>query len=74
MKGVILTVCGFVLGGVFLAMYRAIWSNRDDPARLSAFRQRLSVEVIWATIPLLMLLAAAIPAVLGVVSRSGHWR
>jgi heme/copper-type cytochrome/quinol oxidase subunit 2 len=53
-------------------MYRAIWSNREDPARLSAFRQRLTVEVIWATIPLLMLLAAAVPAVLAVVSRSGH--
>jgi heme/copper-type cytochrome/quinol oxidase subunit 2 len=72
MRGVILAVCGVVLGGAFLAMYLAIWSNRDDAARLPTFRQHLMVEFLWATIPLLMLLAAAFPAVLAVVSRGSH--
>jgi heme/copper-type cytochrome/quinol oxidase subunit 2 len=72
MVGAILAICGVVLGGAFLAMYLAICSNRNDPARSPAFRQHLMVELVWATIPLVILLAAAFPAVVTVVSRGSH--
>jgi heme/copper-type cytochrome/quinol oxidase subunit 2 len=72
MRDMTLAVCGVIAGGVFLAMYRAIWRTRDDPARPPAFRQHILSELIWATIPILMLLAAALPAVMAVVSGSRH--
>ena len=67
-----LVVCGTIAGGAFLAMYLAIWSTRHDPARAPAFRQHIVSELIWATIPILMLLAAAIPAAMAVVSGTRH--
>lgn len=68
MRAAILVMCAIVAMGVFVAMYLAIWSTRDDPARRSAFRQHVVSEFVWATIPLLMLLAAAVPAATAVFS------
>jgi heme/copper-type cytochrome/quinol oxidase subunit 2 len=68
----VLMACGIVAGGAFLAMYLAIWRTRDDPARAPAFRQHIVSELIWASIPILMLLAAALPAALAVVSGTHH--
>jgi heme/copper-type cytochrome/quinol oxidase subunit 2 len=67
-----LAVCGSIAGGAFLAMYLAIWSTRNDPARTPAFRQHIVSELIWATIPILMLLAAAFPAAMAVISGTRH--
>jgi heme/copper-type cytochrome/quinol oxidase subunit 2 len=67
-----LVVCGGIAAATFVAMYRAIWSNRNDPARVSAFRRSIASEFFWATIPLLMLLAAALPAVMAVISGGKH--
>jgi hypothetical protein len=53
-------------------MYLAIWGTRDDPARAPAFRQHIVSELIWATIPILMLLAAAFPAAIAIVSGARH--
>jgi heme/copper-type cytochrome/quinol oxidase subunit 2 len=69
MRYVILALGGLVAGGVFLAMYRAIWNANDDSERSPAFRQRIVSELIWATIPILMLLAAALPAVMAAMLR-----
>lgn len=69
MRGVILCMCGIVAGGVFLAMYLSVWSTRDHPGRSAAFRQHVVSELVWATIPILMLVAAAFPAALAVMSR-----
>jgi heme/copper-type cytochrome/quinol oxidase subunit 2 len=68
----VLMMCGIVAGGAFLAMYLAIWSTRDDPARAPEFRQHIVSELIWASIPILMLLAAAFPAVMTVISGTRH--
>jgi heme/copper-type cytochrome/quinol oxidase subunit 2 len=62
-----LVVCGTIAGGAFLAMYLAIWSTRHDPARAPAYRQHIISELVWATIPILMLLAAALPAAMAVI-------
>jgi heme/copper-type cytochrome/quinol oxidase subunit 2 len=72
MRSLMLAVCGAIAGGAFLAMYLAIWSSRDDPARAMAFRQHIVSELIWATIPMLMLLAAAIPAAIAILSQGRH--
>jgi heme/copper-type cytochrome/quinol oxidase subunit 2 len=72
-RGLILGLCGVVAFGVFLAMYLAIWSTRDGPDRASAFRQHIVSELVLASIPILMLLAAAIPAAMAVMSTdAGH--
>jgi len=62
-----LAVCGIIAGGAFMAMYLAIWSARHDPARAPAYRQHIVSELVWATIPILMLLAAALPAAIAVI-------
>lgn len=73
MRLVILGMCALVAAGVFAAMFLAIWSTRRAPGTPTAFRQSFATEVVWAAIPCLMLLAAAIPAVIGIVSApTGH--
>jgi heme/copper-type cytochrome/quinol oxidase subunit 2 len=49
-------------------MYLCVWSTRDDPGRAAAFRQHIVSELVWVTIPILMLIAAAFPAVFAVMS------
>jgi heme/copper-type cytochrome/quinol oxidase subunit 2 len=67
-RGVILGVCAVVAGGTFLAMYLSVWSTRDHSERAAAFRQHIVSELVWVTIPILMLIAAALPAVIAVMS------
>jgi heme/copper-type cytochrome/quinol oxidase subunit 2 len=67
-RGVILGMCGVVAGGVFLAMYLSVWSTRDHPGRTAGFRQHIVSELLWVTIPILMLIAAALPAVIAATS------
>ena len=67
MRGVILGMCGVVAAGVFLAMYLSVWRTRDHPRRGAAFRQHILSELVWVTIPMLMLIAAALPAVIVVM-------
>ena len=68
MRVVILVMCGLVAAGVFATMFVAIWSTRGGTGRPLAFRQSLATELVWAAIPCLMTLAAAIPAVIAIVS------
>ena len=49
-------------------MFVAIWSTRGGTGRPLAFRQSLATELVWTAIPCLMTLAAAIPAVIAIVS------
>jgi heme/copper-type cytochrome/quinol oxidase subunit 2 len=64
-----LGVCGVVAAGVFLAMYLSVWSTRDRAGRAAGFRQHIVSELVWATIPILMLVAAALPAAIAITSR-----
>jgi protoheme IX farnesyltransferase len=68
MRLVILGLCALVAAGVFAAMFLAIWSTRRARAVPTAFRQSFATELVWAAIPCLMILAAAIPAVIAIVS------
>jgi protoheme IX farnesyltransferase len=68
MRLVILGLCALVAAGVFAAMFLAIWSTRRARAAPTAFRQSFATELVWAAIPCLMILAAAIPAVIAIVS------
>ena len=68
MRFVILGMCALFAAGVFAAMFLSIWSTRRAPTAPSAFRQSLATELVWASIPCLMILAAAIPAVIAIAS------
>ena len=68
MRLVILGMCALFTIGVFAAMFLSIWSTRRAAPAPTAFRQSLATELVWASIPCLMLLAAAIPAVTAIVS------
>jgi heme/copper-type cytochrome/quinol oxidase subunit 2 len=64
-------MCALVAAGVFGAMFVSIWSTRPHAgADASALRQSIAVEFVWAAIPCLMILAAAIPAVIAVLSEN----
>jgi len=66
MRLAILMMCSVVTAGVFAAMFLAIWSSRHKDSHPPSFRQNLAVELVWAAIPCLIILATAIPAVLAI--------
>jgi cytochrome c oxidase subunit II len=69
MRLVVMALCVLVTAGVFAAMFASIWSTRRDTAPApTAWRQSLAMELVWAAIPCLMILAAAVPAVIAIVS------
>jgi heme/copper-type cytochrome/quinol oxidase subunit 2 len=68
MRLVILGMCSVVAAGVFIAIFFSIWSTRGAPERAGAFGQSLASQLVWAAIPCLMILAAAIPAVVAILS------
>jgi heme/copper-type cytochrome/quinol oxidase subunit 2 len=68
MRVVILGLCGLVAAGVFLVMYLSVWNTRSHPERASTYRQHIVSEFVWLTIPVLMLIAAAVPAAMAVMS------
>jgi heme/copper-type cytochrome/quinol oxidase subunit 2 len=68
MRSVMLGMCGAVAIGVFLAMYRSVWAARDHTGRAAGHRQHIVSELVWMTIPILMLIAAALPATIAVMS------
>ena len=75
MRFAILMICVLFAAGVFTAMFLAIWSSRRDGSRPPSFRQNLAAELVWAAIPCLMIVAAAVPAVIAIAaSSSGEHR
>jgi len=73
MRLVILAMCALLAAGMVATMFLAIWSTRPVSASLTAFRQSLAAELVWAAIPGLMVLAAAILAVVAMIStHTGH--
>jgi len=68
MRLVVMGMCALIAAGVFAAMFVSIWSTRRAPAAPTALRQSLAAELVWAAIPCLMMLAAAVPAVIAIVS------
>lgn len=68
MRVAIAGMCGVVAVGVFLAMYLSVWNTRSHPARDGGFRQHIISELIWMTIPILMLIAGAFPTAIAILS------
>jgi heme/copper-type cytochrome/quinol oxidase subunit 2 len=70
MRLLILEICALVTGGVFATMLVAIWSTRGTTTNSPAdFKQSFATELVWAAIPCLMMVAAAIPALVAMASR-----
>src|SRR6267378_584365 len=62
MRVVIFGMCALVAAGVFATMLLTVWSTSratDDGHR---FRQGAVIEIVWAAIPCLIIIAAALPA------------
>jgi len=75
MRFAILTLCALLAVGVFATMFVAIWSSRRDGSGAPSARQHLATELVWAAIPCLMIIAAAIPAVIAIAApRAGEPR
>jgi len=70
MRLAILTLCALVALGVFATMFAAIWSSRRDGSDAPSARQHMAMELVWAAIPCLMIIAAAIPAVIAIAAPS----
>jgi cytochrome c oxidase subunit 2 len=59
----VLAFCSAVLVITFSAMFYAIWAHRRFAGYLaSSFHKSVTVEVMWALIPCLILVATAFPA------------
>jgi len=73
MRLIILAICGVVAGAVFVLMFLSIWSSRGTSERSQQFHHSAVSEAVWVAIPWVMIVAAAIPAVIAIMtSRSGH--
>jgi heme/copper-type cytochrome/quinol oxidase subunit 2 len=71
MRLVVMGMCALVAAGVFAAMFVSIWSTRHtEDGNPPTLRQTVAMELVWAAIPCLMILAAAVPAVIAILS--GH--
>jgi heme/copper-type cytochrome/quinol oxidase subunit 2 len=68
MRLAILLTCVHIAAAVFAVMFGAIWRASRDPSSSQAVRRSLATELIWATIPCFMVVAAATPAVIAVAS------
>jgi len=73
MRVTILMMCALVAAGVFAAILVSVWSSHRKGARPASLRQTLAAELVWAAIPCLIVMAAAIPAAIAILS-SVHGR
>lgn len=62
MRVIIFGSCVIFVLGVFVAMFVSIWSTHRRSEGCLHSRQSLGLELVWAAIPCLMLVSAAIPA------------
>ena len=61
----ILGMCALAAAGVFATIFLSLWSTRRCNANAAiASRQSFATELVWAAIPCLAVLAAAITAVI----------
>lgn len=69
MRLIVMGMCALVAACVFVAMFVSLWSTRRATAATpTAFRQSFAMELVWTAIPCLMILAAAVPAVIAILS------
>jgi heme/copper-type cytochrome/quinol oxidase subunit 2 len=70
MRLVILILCALIAAGVFAVMLFAIWRSHHRASPAASSRQSLAMELVWAAIPCLMIVAAAFPAVIVIAAGS----
>jgi len=68
MRIVTLCLCTLLAGGVFIAILLSIWSSRRSADRAPDYRQDIVAELVWAAIPCLIVIAAAIPAAIAMAA------
>jgi heme/copper-type cytochrome/quinol oxidase subunit 2 len=68
MRVFILGMCALLAVGVFGAMLLSIWSTRHSTDRSTEFRRGVVSELVWAAIPCLMVIVAAIPASVAIIT------
>jgi len=69
MRVIILAIFTLLAAGIFTAMFMSIWSARCSADRASDYRQGVVAEFVWAVIPCLILIAAAIPAAIEIIEQ-----
>ena len=72
MRVVTLEVLALLAGGVFAAMFISVFRGNTTSDRQATARQRLAVELLWAAIPCLIILAAVAPAAIDIMSASAN--
>ena len=70
MRRIMLILCALIAGGVFAAMFFAIWRSHRRASPAPSYRQSLASELVWAAIPCLIVVAAAFPAVAAIAAAS----
>jgi heme/copper-type cytochrome/quinol oxidase subunit 2 len=70
MRTVVFALCALFTLGIFVTMLVSIWSTRNRIETQPRSGQSLAGELVWAAIPCLMIVAAAIPA--GVAILTSH--
>lgn len=68
MPTIIVTMCVFLATGVFGAIALSLWGTCSSSNRAPSRRQGIATEFVWALIPCLMIVAAAIPAASAMIS------
>jgi heme/copper-type cytochrome/quinol oxidase subunit 2 len=63
-------MCAILAAGVFVTMFLAIWNTRRTSNGVARFHQTAIAEVVWAAIPCLMVIAAAIPAASAIIAQA----
>lgn len=70
MRLIILILCALIAAGVFAVMFFAIWRSHPRASPAASSRRSLAMELVWAAIPCLMIVAAAFPAVIVIAAGS----
>ena len=70
MRVIVFVLCALFTLGIFVTMLVSIWSTRDRGGTQLRHGQSLAGELVWAAIPCLMIIAAAIPAGVAILTPS----
>ena len=71
MRAVMFGVCSLLSVGVFAAMFLSICRAHDAGDAPLGVRSALTIELLWAAIPCLMVVAAVVPAAVKILEDSG---
>jgi heme/copper-type cytochrome/quinol oxidase subunit 2 len=67
MRVALLGVCALLALGVFAAMLLGVGRRHEAPDAQPGARRGLALELVWAVIPCLMVIAAVMPAAIKIL-------